>query len=208
MDDKEQLITDVAKKIKELNELDSLEQLLKDNKHEFILKDKHYRVRKPTGIEKDEANKERMKKYFDMLKDPAYMFRKQLLALYKKKNVDVEAMEKTIKDLYLQEKSFYKKLAVTEDKADIEVIEQEIEDRRRQQQELFYEKEELLKYCIEKQLDDFLKIYLVYLCLEVKQNDKFERVYKSYSEFIEADDELLQAKAAQLLAVMIYNENI
>jgi len=66
----------------------------------------------------------------------------------------------------------------------------------------------LLKYCIEQQLEDFLKIYLVYIVLEIKINDKWERVYKSFEEFMASPDELLQAKAAQMFAVMIYHENL
>jgi len=207
-EEQEKMMTDVAIKLRELNDIDVLEQFLKSNVNEFIFCDKHYRVQKPNPIQKEEANKERMKRYFTMLKDSAYMFRKSLVLLYKEKNIDIDAMDREVKNLYLTENGLLKKLGNTQDPMDIEVLEKEIEVIRKQQQEMFIQKEELLKYCIEHQLDDFLKFYLVYLVLEVKNGDKWERVYKSYEDFMASPDEILQAKAAQVFAVMIYNENL
>jgi hypothetical protein len=206
--EKQKLMEEVALRIKEINEIDLLEQMLKDNINEFIFKDQHYRVRKPTPPEKEQANKERMIRYIAFLKDPAYMFRKQIVALCKAKGVDIDAMEFKMKQLGLQEHELYKRLDGNQDPADIELLEKEILSVQEQQKDVFLEKEELLKYCIEKQLDDFLKFYLVYLVLEVYKNDKWNRVYMTYEEFMESPDEILQAKAAQILALMINNESI
>ena len=188
--------------------MDLLEQYLKDNVNEFVFQDKHYKVHKPTILEKEVANKERMKKYFDMLKDPSYMFRKALVALYRTKNIDIDGMDLEVKNLFLNEKGLLKRLGGTEDPADIDLLEKEIINIRNQQQEIFIQKEELLKYCIEKQLEDFLKFYLIYLVLEVKNGENWEKVYKSFDEFMKSNDDILQAKAAQVFAVMIYHENI
>lgn len=198
----------VTKRLRELNDLDMLEQYLKDNVNEFTMNDKIYRVRKPNSLEKEVANKERMKKYFTMLKDADYMFRKDLEKLYKAKNVDLTAMDREAKNLFVSEQNLLKRLGVSSDPSDIKLLEEEIETLRSQQQEIFVEKEELLKYCIEKQLDDFLKMFLIYLVLEVKDGDKWEKVYKSFDEFMTSTDELLQGKAAQVFAVMIFHENV
>lgn len=206
--EQQKMMDEVTKKIKELNEMDMLEQFLKDNVNEFIFMEKHYRVRKPNPIEKEEANKERMKRYFEMLKDPSYMFRKKLISLYLTKGIDIEGMERDIKNVYLNEQGLLKKLKSTELPADIKLLETEIEACRQKQQEYFIEKEELLKYCIEQQLDDFLKFYLIYLVLEIKKEDKWEKVYASYDEFMQSPDEMLQAKAAQVFAVMIYHDSL
>jgi hypothetical protein len=198
----------VAKRLRELNDLDMLEQYLSNNVNEFTMNDKIYRVRKPNSLEKEVANKERMKKYFTMLKDADYMFRKDLEKLYKTKNVDLTAMDRETKNLFVSEQNLLKRLGVSSDPSDIKLLEEEIETLRSQQQEIFVEKEELLKYCIEKQLDDFLKMFLIYLVLEVKEGDKWEKVYKSFDEFMTSTDELLQGKAAQVFAVMIFHENV
>jgi len=209
MDDEQKKIMDeVTHKMQELNEMDSLEQFLKDNVNEFVFMDKHYRVRKPNPIEKEAANKERMKKYFIMLKDPAYMFRKQLISLYLTKNVDIEALEQDTKNSFAIEQNLLKRLALTENPSDINLLETEIESCRQKQQNLFIEKEELLKYCIEKQLDDFLKFYLIFQVLEIETSGQWTRVYKTYEEFMASPDEMLQAKAAQVFAVLIYHDSL
>ena len=206
--EQEKMMDEVAVKLREINEMDVLEQYLQDSINEFVYLDKHYRVHKPTPVEKEVANKERMKKYFEMLKDSNYMFRKALVSLYKTKNIDIDAMDFEVKNLFLSEKGLLKRLGETADPQDIELLEKEIMSIRRQQQDIFLQKEELLKYCIEQQLEDFLKFYLVYLVLEVKNGENWERVYKSYVDFMNSPDDMLQAKAAQVFAVMLYNENI
>lgn len=208
MEDKEKLIQDVAIKLRELNDLDMLEQFIKDNKNEFVYNEKHYRIRKPIPLEKELANKERMKKYMDYLKDPVYMFKKQLLELYRIKGIDIDGIDAEVKNLYLNEQGLLKKLALTEDPVDIEFLEKEIAESRASQQDLMLYKDELLKYCIEQQLDDFLKFYLVYLVLEIKNDEKWSRVYKSFEEYMLSSEEILQAKASQIFAVMVYNEGL
>jgi len=208
MEDKEKLIQDVAIKLRELNDLDMLEQFIKDNKNEFVYNEKHYRIRKPIPLEKELANKERMKKYMDYLKDPVYMFKKQLLELYRIKGIDIDGIDAEVKNLFLNEQGLLKKLALTEDPVDIEFLEKEIAESRASQQDLMLYKDELLKYCIEQQLDDFLKFYLVYLVLEIKNDEKWSRVYKSFEEYMLSSEEILQAKASQIFAVMVYNEGL
>jgi hypothetical protein len=203
-----QMAEDLVKKLRELNEIDSLEQLLKDNSNEFVYQDKHYRVRKPVPPEKEEANKERMKKYIEMLRSPDYIFRKELVALYKTKGINLDAMDQEIKDLALKERQYYIRLNDNQDPKDIEFLEKEIVTGQQRQQEIFLEKEELLKYCIEKQLDDFLKFYLVYLVLEIKDGDKWKKVYSSFKEYMESPEELLQARATQVFRLIISDENI
>jgi hypothetical protein len=206
--DRNKLATELSLKLKQINEIDILEQMIKDNISEFVHCDKHYRVRKPTSNEKEAANKERMIKYFSMLKDSNYMFKKDLIELYKTKNIDIDYFDKEIKNLALREKDYLHRLHGNENLKDIEFLESEINKIQIKQQELYLEKDELLKYCIEQQLDDFLKFYLIYLVLEVKIGEKWERVYNSFNLFMDSTDEFLQAKAAQVLAVMVYNEKL
>lgn len=208
MEDKQEIMQEVATKLAELTEMQNMEAYLKSNVNEFQYKDKTYRVHKPKAVEKDEANKERMKRYIEMLKDPMYIFRKQLIELLKAKGVDVLRMEQDARNAYVTEKDMLKRLAKSEDPKDIETFKTRIVELRDQQQQLFLEKEEHLKYCIEKQLEDFVRFYLIYLLLEVKNGDNWERVFKSYPEFEATEDDLLLGRAAQVLAVIVYNENL
>lgn len=205
---KEELAQEVATKLKELNEVDFLEQLLKDNSSEFIWKEKHYRVRQQTIYDKEDEHKQKMIKYLVMLRDPNYVFKKELLELYKTKNIDIDLMEKQIKQIVLKVHELYKRLNLVTTPKDIQFLEKEITTLEKQQQELFIEKEQLLEFCIETQLDDFVKMYRIFQVLEVKTDETWQKVYKSFDEFKNDTDDILQAKAAQMVAVMVHNEKI
>jgi hypothetical protein len=207
-DDRQQLAQEVAIKIKELSELDYLEHMLKNNVGEFTYNEKVYRVHKPNTLEKEQANKERMIRYFSMLKDSNYMFRKDLVKLYNSRGLDIESFDRQVQGLVSKENEFLKQLNNTTIPKDIDVLEKEIEIIRVKQQELIIEKSELMKYCIEQQLEDFLKMYLIYVILEVKNGEVWDKVYKSYDEFLKSPDDILQAKAAQVFAVILYHETI
>lgn len=206
--DKEVIMEEVNKKLAELTEMEQMESFLKSNVNEFLYKENTYRVHKPTSVEKDLINKERMKKYVEYLKDPIYMFRKQLIDLLKSKGVDIVRMEQDSRQAYLQEKDMLRRLAKTDIATDIETLKLRINELRDQQDQLFVEKEELLKYCIEKQLEDFVRFYVLYVVLEVKNGDIWDKVYKSYEDFQNSDDNLLLGRAAQVLAAIVYNESL
>lgn len=201
-------IEDLAIKLKELNELDAVEALLKNNVNEFIYNDLHYRVHKPNPMEKEIANKERMKKYFEMVKDPAYMFKKDLMKIYETRGINIDAMELKIKNLYCKEQGIMSRLAQTQDPADIKLYKDEIEKLRYEQAELHYQIDDLLKFCIEQQMEDFVRCYLLYLVIETRINNVWEKTYESYEAFMASKDELLQAKAAQVFAVMLSYEKL
>ena len=204
----EEMIRDVAKKLSELSEMERTADLLHNNNHEFLYKENTYRIHRPLAWEKDEINKERMKKYIEFLSDPAYLFKKQLIELLKKKNIDISKMDNDTQRLNNKEKELLKQLAVATIKQDVDILKQEIQDVRIEIQTIFYDKEELLKYCIEKQLEDFVRFYLLYMVLEIKKEDKWERTYKNFDEFQKSDDDLLLGRAAQVLGALVFNEPV
>lgn len=205
---KQQIMQEVTKKLTELNEMEQIAHFLKSNVNEFLYKEKTYRVHSPKALEKDECNHERMKRYLEMLKDPNYKFRKEWIELYKEKGIDIVRMELNSRNAYLEEQDLLLRLGKTEDVKDIETLKKRIIGLRADQSQIFMEKEDLLKYCIEKQLEDFVRFYLLYLLLEVKTVDTWTRVFKSYAEFQACDDDLLLGRAAQVLAAIVYNASL
>ena len=203
---REELAKDIANKLAELYTLEQTSEILKDNRNEFTYNEKYYRVHRPVAWEKDLCNNERMKKYVEFLKDPSYVFRKQLIILLANKGYDVNAIEDYLKRLGNQERDLLKRLAQTELEPDVSNLKKEIREIRLLQQDVFMEKEERLKYCIEKQLEDFVRCYLLYLVLEVKNGEKWERHYKSYEDFQNADEDILLGRAAQVLGYLVYND--
>lgn len=205
---KEQLTEAMTKKLGELQELEETQDLLRDNVNEFRFKEKLYRVNRPVAWQKDQCTKERMKKYISFLQDPQYLFRKQLIILLADKGVDVLAMEKYAQKLFNEEKELLKRLSQTTIEPDLTNLKKDIQNLRNLQNENFMEREDLLKYCIEKQLEDFCKFYLLYLVIEVKNGENWEKKYKTYEEFQNADDDIMLGRAAQILAFLIFHDTL
>jgi hypothetical protein len=205
MENKDELVVEATKKLMEIGEMDKTADSLKSNTYEFLGLGNTYKVHMPVAWEKDEINKARMKKYVEFLNDPLYLFRKQVIVLLKKKGVDIVAMEQETEQLYRMEKDLLKRLALATMKDDIDSLKAKVEEIREQAQEIFFEREDKLRYCIEKQLEDFVRFYLIYVVLEVKVGDTWEKKYKSYDDFQKADDDLIIGRAAQILASLVYN---
>ena len=203
---KEDLIKDVTQKLVEINAIDQTASLVKNNVGEFKYKDSTYRVRKPVAFEKEEIDVHQMKKYVEFLQNPSYLFRKQIVDYLKKKGIDIVKMESDAQQLYKSEKELLKVLALTTMKKEIDNLEAQINTIRYEAQKLFLEKEELLKYCIEKQLEDAVRFYLLYLVLEIKNDDKWEKYYKTYQDFEKADDDVMLGRATQILSTLVYSD--
>jgi hypothetical protein len=201
-------IKKLTEKLQELQDEATTSNLVKNNVNEFMYKDKVYRVHLPVAFEKDLLTKERMKKYIEFLKDPMYMFRNQLISLLKTKGVDILKMEREIEKLYGKEKELLKRLAISEEKDDITTLKSAISDLRYETQQIYFERDEYLKFCIEKQLEDAVRLYLVYLVLEVKNGETWEKAYKTYDEFEKSDDDIMLGRAAQILSVLVYNDKL
>ena len=203
---KEELIKEMNTKLAQLQELEQAEILLKNNVNEFICNKKTYRVHRPLAFEKDLINKRRMEKYIEFLNNPSYLFRKQLIMLLENKGVNITAMEQLGQTLYNEEKELLKRLAQTSMEPDITTLKEQIQECRDAQKSNFIECEELQKYCIEKQLEDVVRFYVLFLVLEVKNGEVWERAYKTYEDFEKSDDDLMLGRAAQVLAVLLYND--
>lgn len=205
---KEEITAEMTEKLNQLKAMDETRELVRDNVTEFSYKTKLYRVHRPLSWEKDEIKNQRTIKYTEFLENPKYRFKKQLVMMLAEKGVDVMAMEREAQKLFNEEKNLLKRLAQTTTEPDITTLKKDIEDVRVSQEENFIEREGLLQYCIEKQLEDHCRFYLLYLVLETKNGDTWEKVYKTYKDFQNADDDIMLGRAAQILAYLIYNESI
>jgi hypothetical protein len=205
---KEEVTQEMTDKLQELQQLEQTQDLLNDNLNEFLIKGTLYRVHRPVAWEKDECNKEKIKKYVEFLQDDKMLFKKQLVMMLADKGVDILAMERDSVKLFNEEKELLKRLAQTTMEPDITNLKNSIKEVRSNQQDNFMEREALLKYCIEKQLEDFCRFYLLYMVLEVKTGETWEKKYKTYDEFQKADDDLILGRAAQVLAYLVYHDSL
>jgi len=188
MSDKMELAKTALKALAELEESVKIENIIKDNKIEFIVDDKTYHVRKPNGTEKLEIERERRKEYLRMIQDDTYLFKKQWIEKYKAKGIDIQAKENQVKLLYGEIEKTLLRLAGVKEPKDIDMLKAEIEKLRDEMHGISIETTNLLSYSIEEQLLLHTTTYTTYLVFEVKENENWKRVFDKYENLIKAED--------------------
>jgi len=212
---KEELTKEVTEQLAQLNEREQLEGLIKDNKIEFEVDGKKYRVRKPTQGERLAVQKARNKKYIELLKDDSYMLKEQLVEIYKKKGIDIEERELKIKDLTYEIEDIQVKLDNTVNKDSIKVLKKAIDDKRQEQSKISIGISELLEACIEVELLEFGNLYLIYTILEkfydgkvIEGDSNWIKCFKNYEEFLATENEELVLQAVCNLSLLIYKQDM
>lgn len=200
-------MNEITAKLSELAQLEEYESLVKDNKIEFTVKNKDYRVRKPNGKERLDANQKKNEKFMEFLNKDNYMLQSQLIKKYEEKGVSINKIDDDILTVSKKNDDLLLRLAKTTIPNDIEKLKESIIENRNQQSELTMKKNELLQYSIEKQVEDYLNAYFTYLLLEVKEGENWTKAFSSYDEFLNAENDELIIRGAYFLAMLIYSNN-
>ncbi len=200
--------------ISELGQLDEMENIVKDNKIPFECDEKHYRLRKPNFKEKLELEKFRRKTYTELIKDDTMLFRKQWIAKYKERGIDIDKMEADIEKIQYEMEKMMIRLATMENKENIEVLKKKVLEMKDQQAILNIEKTDLMSYSIEDNILVAINSYYTYLVLEQeiiavdkeenKAKNKYVRVFDTFEEFQTSEEELLINKSLALANYLIY----
>lgn len=218
-ENREKMVERVSETINELESISQVENMIKDNKIEFKVKDICYRVRIPTWGEEEEANKYRMIKYKELLTEldekgnKIYLFRDEWQKILKNQNVDIDKMDSNIKQLQLDVNALLLRLAETKNDIGINNLKKEIQELRKRQADISMQKANYLEYSIEEQLRYYSNCFLTYLVLEkkviVKKDDKeietWERTFANYSIFKHNDNHELIQKAIFFMNYIIYH---
>ncbi len=183
-------IRELTKLFKEMEDLTEMEELIKDNIIKFKFENVDYRIRKPSPQEKREANKKRMDKYVELLKDDKYMLKNQWIEVYKKKGVNIREIDEELIKLQNEHEKLLLTLAKVENKEEIDKLKKDIADIREKQTEVSYKKSELLEYSLENVLEEHVQTYLSYLSLEKKKGDKYIKAFETYDNFMNQDEKL------------------
>ena len=203
---RKELAKKINTKIKNLNDVEKLEHLVKDNKIEFEIDKVTYRVRKSNYKESEKVRQQRNVKKIELLEHPKYKLRDELIRLYRRNGKDIKEMERIIKSFPSKIESIQERLATTTAPKDIDLLEDEIKKLEERQLELILEKNECLECCIENQITDYANLYTIYLVLEKNVNEKWVKAFKSYEEFLENDEVIIQGST--YLSLLIYRREI
>ena len=199
--DTDKTVEDMKEKVKDFANLDMLENVIANNFLEFKYKETEYKVSKPTYNQKLEANQRRIEKYTELLKavddqgKPKYMSESDLIALYKKRGINVNELSAQYDLLDKNRKSVQFQLgkAIKEKKPEneLKILQDKIVETYKKQQELMMRRAVLLDSSIESQVNVYTSTYLAYLITEKKVEGKWKKAWNNYDKFISLDEALV-----------------
>jgi hypothetical protein len=200
---KEALHDEEVKKIldqmQEDYQIDKVSELIKDNKIEFEFEEKQYRVRLLNAKEKDELDLMRRRRFGQLLKDKDILLESDLIIAYQEKGIDIEDLDKKIKNLNSQllDQNYKLGEALVKTPGDtiLNTYKQEIIKLNYKLRELIIQRSHLLEYSLENYLQNFVEQAISYLCLDIKVEDKWIRAFNSLDDFMTSNDHLINLTA-------------
>jgi hypothetical protein len=202
-------IDEVKKKVSELLNLSEMEDLVKSNEKIFDIDGQSYRVRKPNFKEKQEVYRRRIEKFTELIKNPAYMLEKDLIATYRTRGIDMDKIDGDFQSKVARRDELMLKLgeAIKNQTPEFEwqIYRKEIEELNAEIQNISINKTSLLEFSVENQVLVTMFNYVTFLVTEKKIGDSWVKVWNNYTEY-ENDSSNVPSRAAYY-ATMIANIN-
>lgn len=207
---KEKIVKKLTEKLQQLNEQEKIEEIIKDNKIEFTVANKKYRVSKPTPAQSIAIRKARNLEFYKLLKDPAYKLKEVLIEELKEAGYDIIAKEAEIKEIGYTIEDIQEKVATipTESKEVIENYKKEVEELITKQSKISVRITDLMEFSIEQTLEEFSNLYLIFSVLEKKVEDKWTKSFDSYTKFLDSDEEVLLLEATYNMSMLVFKARI
>jgi len=137
-----------------------------------------------------------------------YMSEADLVKLYLDRGVDIQGLRATAKSLNDKKEAVSDKLGklLSEDKNDKDqnTLKKEVEDLETKIRDLSISISTYMDISIEQQVLVYLYSYLAYLTTEIKDGDKWKKIWKSFDEFQSSDEGLINH--ATLYTTLITND--
>lgn len=186
------------------------EDLLSNNVFEFKYKEKDYRVIKASFRDKQEVLKKKVQKFTELLKNKDILLEKDLIKLYKERGVDIDEIDKAITNLEQSKNSYKEKLGEALSKgsaeSDLIVYKKEIEDIIEKQLALYNQRYSMIQYSLESQVRLYAYTYISIFMVEHKVEDKWVRLWNTFEEFENFEDEEFTSTVAVYIGTLLKNE--
>lgn len=210
IESKELLREEEAQKIaKDLNDNYNLEKaasMIKDNKALFQYKETKYKVRMLNQQDKDELDLFKRKKFGELLQDKNILFEKEIVKLYKERNVaDVDEIDGEMKKFWQEIKDLRikhgKALEDKEPESILKNYDEQITECVEKINGIAYQKSILLENSFERTLEHFIVKMTSWLSLEKMENEQYKRAFGSIEEFLTSDEELITTAVSFSLSI-------
>jgi len=193
--------------VKDLEALDTMESEVIDNTIEFEItkgEGRTHRVRMPTIRERQEINRKRLLEARKLQEDKFLYEAELILELLTKQGVDIKKLNKEILDLNLEIEKMQVKLTPEPNLNHREKLKNIIIELQNERMFKIAQKSQYLETSIEAQLTEIMITHFASLIFEKKTGDNWERVFKSYDEYIDSKDDTLVAIAVNYTYKLLF----
>jgi len=205
-------LQEATKIIAEMNkdsDLNRVEEMIKENKITFSYEEKQYRVRVLNIREKEELDGLRRKKFGQLMQDKDILLEKDLIKVYKERGIDIDKIDAEIKKLETHNDSLYLKCGEAISKNESETI---LKSYRDQIYEIDMikipifnaQKTLLLEFSLENQLLNYVAMIITYLSLDILEDGIWKRLFSTFEEFQNYNNEELINKAGSYSMLLQY----
>ncbi|MFH0805973.1 MAG: hypothetical protein V1901_03810 [Patescibacteria group bacterium] len=205
---KEEEAEKILKDMQEKYELSELEEMIKNNEYMFKHEDNQYRVRLLDNQDKEELDFLRRKKFGQLIQDKDILMKKDLIKIYKDRDIDVEDMEKSILELEAEKFNYEMKLGEALSKKLGDSIIKEYNAKITEVMVKINVKQiqinTLLDYSLESQLLNYVAEVITYLSFEILELGEWKRVYENFELFRKSKEDAVIGKAAKLSLCLQY----
>jgi hypothetical protein len=196
-------------KMQEEGNLNIAEEMLQDNKINFKIKDKKYRVRLLNLGEKEELDNLRRKKFTQLILDKDILLEKDLIKAYKDRDIDIDEltdkMKKLENEIHEKQLALGESISKNEGETILMAYAEQIKNLEIEKQIIFLQKNALLEFTLENQLLGYVAEIITYLVTEIEnEEESWERVWNSIEEFNQCSDNELINKAATSSMILQY----
>jgi len=182
-------------KFNEDKELSKVESMIVDNKIEFDYKEKVYRVRLLKLKEKEELYLLKLSKFGQLIKNTDILMEKDLIKIYADRGINISELTDKIRQIDAEILSLKLSLGEAIEKSEAVSIlknyEEKIQLLLQTKQLVMIQKINYLSTSLECQMENYEAQFITYLTLETLNEEKWERVFKSFEDFQNTEDEQL-----------------
>jgi hypothetical protein len=199
----------ISEVIQQAQELEKLEEMIKNNIIEFTCDDIKYRVRKPNYAERQEIRNVKISKHNELRNNPAWKYEVQLVTELEAKGISIASLVNKMLEKKCQIEELQIKLAEfgdqkEEDNKIISDLKGQIYNLLVEQRSIALEKAEYLSESIEAELLSLVNSYTCYIGLDKEDNGKWVRAFPDYDTFMNSDKDVLMYRAGYYMSLLIY----
>jgi len=198
---KENEVRDLVAKIIEEGNLDKIKTMIKDNKIEFKINDKQYRIRLLSNREKEEKDYLIREKFGELLQNKNILTQATMKRIYKEREIiDIDELDTEIEKLKVEELKLRLQLgeviAKNTSEKEQEIYYNKIVEKVFEQKVILGRKLSYFELSLENALANYEAKVITYLSTDVLEEDKWIRAFETLEDFENCNSDKLIAESS------------